>query len=444
MTVHVHARQFLIGPEPCRMTPDWVFRSLDHGLVLSSCPRLGLSERPQGLVLGLAADTEDGDGPPETWAGRWVLIAGRRLQMDAAGTLGCFHRRTPAGTWVSSSPEILRLIEPGLPLPSHPLERGRGMSWYPPPASGITGVDRLLPSQMLDLVSGAVEPRRLLVDDALDGYAEILARLRRRLVAAVRGAAAQRSDLWIALTGGRDSRVILAAAVSAGVRATTYTFDDETMAAEDRELPPVLAKAVGFEHRRIQLLGIDAGLAELFDRHTAGHGVDAPRDQVIRGGWHRLPPSATALGGLCFEVARCFYHRRLPAVTHGPDATATAILRALPSGTPDGIRRWAAWAAGSDEPSLDWRDRFYLEQRLAGWAGSNAQGVDATGRELVHLASCGAFISDLLRMPLDLRCSGRHQRDLVASMAPELAGFPSAPPRRRTRDILGRTTIDRA
>jgi hypothetical protein len=90
---------------------------------------------------------------------------------------------------------------------------------------------------------------------------------------------------------------------------------------------------------------------------------------------------------------------------------------------------------------MDWRDRFYLEQRLAGWASSNAQGIDSTGRELVHLASCQALISDLLAIPRELRCRGQHQRDLVAAMAPELARFPTTPPqgpRPAARAELGR------
>jgi hypothetical protein len=87
---------------------------------------------------------------------------------------------------------------------------------------------------------------------------------------------------------------------------------------------------------------------------------------------------------------------------------------------------------------MDWRDRLYLEQRIAGWLSSAVQGVDITGRCEVHLANNTAFISGMLAMPASERAGGAHQRAMIRRLAPELDRFPvnpkhASPPKRRWR-----------
>ena len=120
----------------------------------------------------------------------------------------------------------------------------------------------------------------------------------------------------------------------------------------------------------------------------------------------KIPNDALSLGGNVWEVGRCYYHEKF-APELPPDSS-----------------EWSAWLRATPSELLDWRDRFYVEQRLAGWLSSIEQGIDLTGRERLHVANCADLFSLLLSLPEPTRRSGRHQLELVRMLAPELARFP--------------------
>jgi hypothetical protein len=84
------------------------------------------------------------------------------MTIDPGGTLGVFYRLIDGALWVSSSPELLRRLDPELPLSSERLEWGGELEFFPGPLSGVPGISRLLPSQRLDLRTGEITERPLL------------------------------------------------------------------------------------------------------------------------------------------------------------------------------------------------------------------------------------------------------------------------------------------
>lgn len=194
----LHRRQFVIGPRPLRPFDDWQTVELGDGLVLSHDPALPVVRAGRNVLLGTVLPTDAARPDPvgdlladtipadliDGWTGRWVLIEGDHLRLDATGTLGVFHRRVDGRTWASSSAELLRSIEPQLSSPRQAIAHGRGMDWYPPPASGIEGIGCLLPSQSMRLSDGTIERRRLLPPVSPRGYDETLDVLGARLVPA--------------------------------------------------------------------------------------------------------------------------------------------------------------------------------------------------------------------------------------------------------------------
>jgi len=258
----------------------------------------------------------------------------------------------------------------------------------------------------------------------------VLDGLAARLRAAVAALAERGEPLWLPLSAGRDSRVLLAAVHAAGVPAVAYTFARAGMDRADRDLPPRLAAAVGLPHRLIDAPGgVDPARLELFDRHSAGRCVDVDRSYFARGQLDRVPAGAIELGGGVFEAGRCYYHAKLPESPGAdPAATARAVLAALPSVCPDGVRRWAEWLHATPDEPLDWRDRFYIEQRSAGWLAAIGQARDLSASTKVHVASCAAYLAETLALPIDVRRAGHHHGALVRRLAPELAAFPFNPP----------------
>lgn len=424
--VRVHRRQFVIGPKPLRARRDWVARQLAPGVVLSTCPTLPVEE-VNGLVLGIALRPGERRA---SWSGRWVFIGNDlKLELDAGGMLGCFYRRIDDAFWVSSSPELLRAIEPELPPSSPPIDPDNWRrDWYPPPRSGIRSVSRLLPTQLLDVRSGAIEPRPLAPGRASRTVEQIVQELADILVALMTEAAARFPDLWVSLSGGMDSRTILAATHAAGIRVTVYTNDKPgTITRADRTLPPKLARALGLEHRLISPRDPDPRRLALFDRHTAEHTFDTERRYVAYRHWDQVPSSAIVLAGNNWEVGRGAYfdlfEPSLPA-----------------AGSDMGIwlQEWIDWVHATPEPGppLDWRDRFRIEQNVAGWLSSLEQAVDITGRQRISIATCGDIFSRLLSLPEDVRRSGSHQLELIRRLAPELSRFPINAPDSSLRAVV--------
>ena len=314
--------------------------------------------------------------------------------MDAAGLLGCYFRRDPTGAvWASSSPALLTDL-PGMPAPrvvAPPPAIRKGLDWCPPPASRLEGVDRLLPSQRLRFAHDEpVAPAPFLPEVAPErGYGDTLDRLEGLLTGAVRALADLGGPVWLPLTAGHDSRLLLAAADRAGDPVVAYTFvkPRSEMARADLVLPPRLAALVGVEHRLIARSPVSAARSEAWDRHTLGHSMDVDREYVARGMWGSVPDDATILRGGVLEAARCYYWRRLPPEPGGADEELAAIdagfgIQEHNPGSPihrDGLARWVEWSRGDPRGPLDWRDRFYLEQRAAGWLSAVEQGLDVAG-----------------------------------------------------------------
>lgn len=432
--LELHGRQFVLGPGDVRAGPDWITSTIAGTGRLSRSPRLPASsvvdrDGVEWCLLGAAwadpppceqlrgARTSEVPGLSRGWAGRWVLLGAGRVHQDAASLLGCFYR----DGWVSSSASLLARGDAPV---ARAIRHAVGMDWLPPPGSRFSSVRRLLPSQVLRVADGAISPRPLVEPRPALGYEAVLDRLERCLIDGVR-AAAREGPLHVPLTAGRDSRLILAATRAAGLSARTFTQGYSGIGRGDRELPPLLARAIGREHSWIEPGDRDVSRERLYDEHTSGHCVDADRDFVARGQWDWCGPGDVVLRGGAFEIGRCgFYHE----LGDGPFSAAT-ILAEYPThdrGSLAAIDEWLAWCARHPEP-MDWRDRFYWEQRVAGWLGAVEQSLDLLPGTRAHVANSHRFFELALSLPVEVRFSGRHHEDLIARMAPELARFPYNP-----------------
>jgi len=414
------------------------------------------------MLLGVALQTRPGEKAPleqigalktgavrqatASWAGRWILLSRERLQMDAAGLLGCFYRSIDrgdlAGLWISSSPSLLADLN-GLALKefSPPLTRGKGMDWYPPPASRTKGIRRLLPTEAIalnQLESPLVHDSRLaLATSRQHSYVETLDFLEGRLLSALRDLSERLGgELWVALTGGMDSRVVLAAALRADIPFKTFTLTFSSTSTGDKVIPPLLADASGVEHHFTARHTFSPERADLYDRHCAGHSVSLDRDALAEGQWETLGANPVVLGGGVFEVGRNYYHRKLPKLE--PDSQEELVrvvaqafeFERLYMGSEahwQGVRDWAHSFLEHRWRDVDWRDQFYYEQRLGGWMTSLEQGLDAAELTSLHIANSEDVIGTLLHVRAEGRARGRHQIDLIDRMAPRLLDYPFNP-----------------
>jgi len=468
----LHRRQFVLGPEPFLAGEEWISEQIGPSLHLSRCPELAATSviDKRGVtwrLLGLALQSDpDAPAPLEqladnensalletygSWSGRWILSSDSELHLDAGGTLGCFYRTIHHGQtaelWASSSPALLAAL-PGRASPSRkapPLTFGKGMEWYPPPKSRLAGINRLLPTQILSLKaadSQRVRPRPPLADiPPSPSYETTLTMIQRTLVTALENSAGRGEPIWLPLTAGVDSRLILAGAAYAGVKVSTFTQHYPSMASGDQLLPPLLAQELGYEHRLLRPGRLSRSRRALFDAHTAGHCVDGNRGDrrfFAHGQWEMIPAPALILRGGVFEVGRCYFHRKFPEPVADDlfELIATRFsfseFHANSFAHLAGIAEWVEWMARTAPTALDWRDRLYLEQRIAGWLSSTEHALDLTSYERAYVANSHVYIATVLTLPESIRRSSQHHVDLIRRMAPELLRFPFNPRDDRT------------
>ncbi|MGH1490169.1 MAG: hypothetical protein ACRBK7_12375 [Acidimicrobiales bacterium] len=465
--IRPHRKQYIVGPQPLRLRSDWVVQRLGDGSWLSHCPDLLVLtatdiEGEHWYLLGLASQTSADRPDPgddlaaattatiitryESWAGRWTLIGGSEIHLDATGQLPCHWLIDADGqTWASSSPAAIRGLAPGRPDLGHELVYERGLSWIAPPIGSISGTNRLLPSQILNIETGATRWRRLAVPAAQNDQA-----MARFMHAIATGVARLPSDepKQLALTAGADSRLILAAIVAAEIDIDLFTRRSARMSVADRQIPPRLAAAVGLTHREVLPRPADPDRLALAMTHTDGHvsvGDALPFVQRVRDGFTGIEIGGQGLG------AGKVKHRHFPEEIGDPAETAELLADHFgePQQSPNrqALRRWLELVVEHEQSQppqdrVDWRDRIYLEQRTCGWQGAKEQLYDLHRHHRFFPINSARVLGLLLAVDQDLRRSGDHRRALIELAEPRLLAEPFNPPgrwfglRRRVAHLL--------
>jgi hypothetical protein len=430
---------------------EWKSVAIGEGFHLShhqALPVATLGDRDGGVwhLLGIAVQTnpvraapleeiaiarsDEVQALPCTWSGRWILIGGGALRTDASGLLGCFYAPNSNGKLVVSSSAALLCDQVGGGDPSPPLHYKTGMEWYPLPASRFAGIRHLLPSQTL-VYSDEHHPvrHRPLVSQHLETeYDETLDHIETSLRTALRNLAGSGHPLKLGLTGGFDTRVLLAAMLVEKLDFTIFTWDIPGTSSADRVLPPLLARDAGLPHRFIERKHFNEENLRILDEHTALHTVDRDRELIPWGQYAPLRRTMVIAGNL-FALGAIYFHGRLPA---HPETVTASIEHAFgfaehhrdSSAHLNGIREWVEWIEAHPEPTMDWRDRFFWEQFGSGWGAACEQAADLVEFECVSPVNCESVMAAMLRIPRAKRYGKRWQVDLTYRMAPFLTDHP--------------------
>jgi len=445
----LHSKQFLIGNLPIRVTKDWQTVKIPGNLYLSHCQNL-LAGKIKDLngaewhLLGMAIQTDKEKNDPLTeigssftdqvkeiyksWTGRWILVGNGEVHTDCTGLLGCFYTRVHTKRWITSSLAILQEIATVSPRPET-LKCNFGIDWYPLPMSRFEEVHKLLPSQILDLKT--FHPKQRQLPTPINGlsYTDILEKIKDKLKFSLLNINGSGKKISVALTAGYDSRLILAATRYAGITVKTFTIDDKKISYSDFKLPYRLSRASGYHHKFIKKSRFSKEKEELYDSHTAKNIDHADRIRFSHGQHDSFTKDDLILRGGIFEVARCIYWPYIDS-----NFSVGNIIRGIhrddnpESFYATSLTEWIKWVKQTPTKGLEWRDRFYLEQRIAGWLSAIEQGLDLTGTERVHVMNCHDLISLFLSIPLEKRRTAQHHVDLINEMFPRLLQYPFNPP----------------
>jgi len=384
------------------------------------------------------------DGILDALDGRYAVVRADRgvleIRTDDLGAHPVYGALTPDGTWWTSG-LVAALVQLGA---DRSLDAGSvaglvACSWPLDGQPAVRGVRRLPRGALVRVGSGgerAVVPgrNRLAAAASLPGRPLDVDGAARDLVAGYRAL-----DDWpgrpglLALSGGRDSRVVLAAALASGrpVDAVSAGGVDDPEVRVAREL----CAAAGLSHRRHnppgdRWVGTDpgpaTGLVRLLGATCSLFGgvpvVDSGGPPPL---WH------SGQGG---ELARAVY-----GAARGPAQLVASILaikltgwrprRPLPLATRELLRlrselaRWAAAWRARGARTEDLLDLAYLDLRMGFWAGPAHGAVDWVRTTTSPLWSW-KLLPALLSGTFEQRRAETLHRRLVALLAPALLDVP--------------------
>jgi hypothetical protein len=458
-----HRRQFIIGRHPIQRD-GWCVRTITDSMYLSHCRTLPVTEvdlgngKYGGLILGLPVQThpcrhtpaeeagkalDDIERTYDSWAGRWIFLTKTEVHGDISGLFGCYYSIVDGCLWVSSSVALLSEAVGG-DWPRHPPLSRKGMNWYPPPMSRHPKVRKLLPSQVLQLSSGGVRPRQLFPDEKLrSSESEALSAIEVSLTTGLRWLERNGYTIWLGLSAGYDSRLLLAAAIQAGVPIKAYTMRKENqwrnrlastslVSQADMTLPPLIARSVGVPHRWIEAGPVSEEKLATFDEHTYGQTIENDRVYYARGQWDWTVDGDAILLGHVAGVGTGYWYGKLHDGVTMPKKQSILRWFQLNDGSVHGraIAEYLAWEAQHSivfPARVDWRDRFHLEQRISGWCSAGQQGLDLVKGERVQLINSQQLLCSMLSLSKENRVTKRFLTELIGRMAPELNAIPYNP-----------------
>lgn len=413
-----------------------------------------------GRPIAWEGERADGRGPldpsryleePEAWAaaldGRFAVLrcddaAGELAVVgDALGAYPLYAGNDAAGaTWVSNTAEAVRaacgaaelspaalagVLGGGWSLDGHPLYAGvRRLAWGVVHRLGPTGRDRsalLTDAQVARMCGAGFDAGRAA-----------------RLLVAGTGALADwpgRPNI-VPVTGGRDSRLVLAAAVRAGVdfAAQTGGLPDSPDVVIGRRVAEAAGLPHGMTapHPRGDLLSDWPELAWLLARGSGGtatlaDGGGFPFGPVADPGGP-LPLWHTGQGG---EIARGYYGGgsgdpadRLLRAFLGRRPGRKELLSAQGTESVRGqIERWAGDQRAAGARDEDLPDLFYLTRRMATWAAPTHGAVEPIRDSTSPLWSV-RLLGDLLGLPAAARGREEFHLRVLERLAPELVDLP--------------------
>jgi len=446
----LHRQQFCILREGVDL-PGYKSIDLEDGWVLSYHEELPLYHDEEGgaALLGYAWQVMPGRDAPEkelkrlaresgsripekslmdaeeTWNGRYVVISGGRIYLDANGMLNVFY--SPAG----ASSDCL-LLARMMGLGEKIYEPGR-MNWMPGPRTHYEGISRLMPSQVYDLGTGTVRARELLPGSfvSVGSEQELTAAFIDCFCYSLRSMAELFPDrkLLVALTGGYDSRTLFALAKKAGTDFAAYTMEFEGISKGDVDTPPQICAELGTDHVYVRRDkgNYSAQRENEYNRYTCGLIRDEDRLYYAYDQFREL----TETFGKCVLLRSgiwpdfsCAYSRFF-----ADDEPAGELFQEyhIDAGSPEweSLHEYFRWCSEHPVKAPDMANRFYYEERSGCWLASIENGFTMID-DIVSLepVNCRMLLSILSAYSEDCRLAKGPQVMITNTACPDIAGIP--------------------
>jgi hypothetical protein len=441
----------------------WIRRQLGEGRWLFIHEDAVFSEYEVGgfklYVIGIAVHPDDA-GSSE-WVGRVrdlqelekevINLCGQYAVIAASGSHtivftdpGAMHGIYFGDGRAASSPSLLPGLSRDARVDSNYTFQGTD-DWYTGSLCPFINVRFLLANHCLDVSRGVV--RRFWAPDCRlplgreEGIFES-AEIIRKTVARL----PEFGRVLLSLTGGRDSRVNLAASRGCLDRIDAFTLVAPTVKACDQEIPRELAERFGFRYNQIGIPASDAELIQLYDEVSAGLAQGARRD-ILSACIKLESRDSIHLNGNLGAITKSFFW---PGPNPGT-VKVDALMREFTNKATvlrEGVNEWLESLPEGLSPAVVY-SLMYLEQRGGRWMspGENASSLFYTP---VTPFNSRLLFETICRMPLDCQYGGFLLNSIAHCLWPEVAAhrycrntrnltsfLPRSLKSKKIRDLLG-------
>ncbi|MCA9440316.1 MAG: hypothetical protein KC964_05880, partial [Candidatus Omnitrophica bacterium] len=380
-------RQWVINEEDVTIGENWCHEPLCCGkwlhyhpdLIVEQCHfeegrvfLLGLGiypDRPRDRFVDMVA--MKGGSPSDRLLGSIIDLAGMyvvihvsqeeiSLYTDPSAMMGVFHRNGQA----SSSPCLIPPLERDLHLDAV-FPFGGANDWYPGSLCPFVGIKALIANHRLDLISGR-EVRFWPTQEIPKLDSEVS---KETITALLRGsieAYLNRGTVLLSLTGGRDSRVNLAAARSFVDRIHFFTIRTDRVKPCDLRVPAEFARIFPLDHRFVDAKPTPDWLRSLYDEISGGLAIGARRD-ILDGCLQIAGPDRIHVNGNLGAVTKSFFWDcRSPKRVKIGGLAKEFVSKPKPILA--GVREWLD-TVPKDLPPTTVYNLMYFEQRGGRWMG---------------------------------------------------------------------------
>lgn len=408
---------------------------------------------PENIIKAFTGKTtiEDVYNEEKTWCGRYVLIVNDWLFLDFCGTLGVFYsvpqppsplkgeQTPPLGGWGALSSSYRILCEQIGTEVIYPDTLGEGlMNFVPGPLTPSNLVKRLMPNEIINIKTGERRFRPLNPDGLwnTDNDQKRIQELEKYFTCSLRSMAKHFPDsvFWLALTGGNDSRTLMALLERSGIDYKAFTCWHEGISEGDLGLPPKLAEAVHVPYKFIERRAdnFSPSRAEEYRRHTGGMADDADKPMYVYGQYQELDSQhqVVLLRSGIWEHSCNFFKKRFTQKAASAMEKHFDMTRVFPTSSKHELYRqsfcqWQKLREGDTaNKDINIWDLLYIEQRLGAWLSSIEQGFDMMeGMVSVQCCNSRRFFSILTGLPDKGKARKVHEMEIVRHSCPILSKY---------------------
>lgn len=450
----IHKRQFLLGRKKYERD-DFKYIKIDKNIILSYQNELEIEKVEtnigSGYILGLKFQVQINRKSPKeeiekikkeedildvisTWSGRYILILCNKIYMDFAGNLGCFYGNKENNIFISSS---LSLIKEVYKLENEKFEKinfGEGIDWFPGPLTVLKDVYRLLPSEILGFKENNIKIcfKNYLIDFSKLKEEEILEKFVLNFSNLIKNINLNYDgDILLPLTSGVDSRTILAFLLKNKIKFKSFICErDLGLKSSDLVIGKLIAEREKFYHYIIKKdkSKSDKKRKLEFDQHCLGNCIDGSREFYIKNLYEKLNGTRKnlMLRGCIWESTIIFYKNLKNYDTKEERLKELKICFSNIKEFSYNEKTLKVWLENIEKNriEIDWRKRFYLEQRVGSWLSSIEQADDLTNFDRISPLNSEFLVSLLWGLSLKSTNNKNHQKKIIKKIYPELLKYP--------------------